>query len=184
MHFMRKGIAGKGLALVMVAVLTAAGLPAMSAKEPKAKEKAAGSTIEGDIVAVGGKEPASAVLVTAIHLESSKSFVAASDRSGHFRFTGIPHGYYELAFAAGDRLHVGSVPVVVGPAARLKINVTLLDKPPYTETGEPVLIPVLGQPANAVAEVHGRYEKPWYRTKTGVATIIGASVAGLLILTR
>lgn len=183
---MKKTLGRTALALVLALGLAVGPLAhaADEAKPAKDQPKAGASTIEGDILAIGGKEPAGAVLVTGVHLESSKSFVAASDSSGHFRLTGIPHGYYELAFASGDKLHVGSVPVVVGPSARLKINVTLLDASPYSETGEPVMVPVLGQPANAIAEVRGSYEKPWYKTKTGVATIIGASVAGLLILTR
>lgn len=201
MLFMKTGVVGKGMALLM-AILMIAGVPAAAAdrpkaeepqkpvvppvspEQPKASEKSRGSTIEGDILAVGGKGPAGTVRVTAIHLESARSFDAISDSSGHFRISDIPHGYYELAFAVWDKLHVGTVPVVVGPNARLKINVTLLDRSPYSETGEPVMIPVIDKPANALAEVHGKYEKPWYKTKTGVATIIGASIAGLLILTH
>ena len=200
MLFMKMGVAGKGMALLVAVLMLAtppavvaaeepkaeekAVVPPVNAQPPKATEKAGGSTIEGEILAVGGKGPAATVRVTAIHLESAKSFDAISDSSGHFRISDIPHGYYELAFAVWDKLHVGTVPVVVGPGARLKINVTLLDKSPYSESGQPVMIPVIDKPANALAEVHGKYEKPWYKTKTGVVTIIGASVAGLLILTH
>src|SRR5262245_24251906 len=174
----------RAASLLLIVLLAYAGIPAQGAEERKPEQKAGGSTIEGDILAVGGKDAASAVLVTGVNLESSKSFVAASDGKGHFRLAGIPHGYYELAFATKDGLHVGNVPVVVGPGSRLKVKVTLLDAAPYSETGEPVLVPVLGQAANALADVHGSYEKPWYKTKTGVATIIGSSVARCLTLTR
>jgi len=108
----------------------------------------------------------------------------ASSSSGHFRLDGIPRGYYELAIALGDKLHVGSVPVVVGPDARLKIDVVLNDTLPVSESGDPVVIPVLDQTANAGAEVKGLYQKPFLKTKTGMATLIGSTVAGLLILTR
>ena len=160
-------------------------LPVSAADEPKgSREKAGASTLEGDILDVGGKKPAAGVLVTAVHLESAKTYMAAASESGHFRLADIPHGYYELAFALATKLHIGSVPVVVGPGTKLKIDVILNDTVPLTETGEPVLVPVLDQPANAGAEVLGAYQKPFLKTKTGLATVIGSAIAALLILTN
>jgi hypothetical protein len=170
-------------ALVLVVVLAGAPFARAADEANPAAAKDSGSTLEGDITG-GGTEPGAAVLVTAIQLETSKSFVTATTTPGHFRITGLPHGYYELAFATGDKLHVGSVPVVVAPGARLKMKVNLIDTPPYSESGDPVLIPVLDQPANAVAEVRGNYEKPWYKKNVGKATIIGGSVLMLLLLTN
>jgi len=171
----------RGLSIALAAVI-ALGLPAVAADQPKGgRVKQGDSTIEGDVLAIDGK-PAAAALITAVHLEGSKTYMTAVSPSGHFKLSDIPHGYYELAIALGDKLHVGSVPVVVSPGGTLKIDVVLNDTVPVTDSGDPVVVPILNQTANAGAEVKGLYQKPFFKTKTGIATIIGTSLAALLIL--
>jgi len=173
-----------GAFLIALALGLAAGCAARAPKEQRPPAVKGGSTIEGDILAVGGKEPAAASLVTAIHLETSKSYVSATSASGHFQLSGVPHGYYELAIASGDKLHVGAVPLVVGPDARIKIDVTLLETAPVSDTGDPVIIPILGQPATGGAKIAGLDHKPFFKTPAGKATAIAGSVLLLLLVTH
>lgn len=167
---------------VSLAIATAlAGVPAGAAPKP---DRPAGVTIEGDILAEGGGS-AEGALVTAVHLESSQMFLSEkTGSSGHFRITGLPYGYFQLAVTQGGKLHLGLVPVNVGPGAHLKIDLTLLAQYPVTETGEPVTIPLLGKPAEAGIEIRGLDRKPFFKTTAGAATLIGGSVGLLLLLTN
>jgi len=168
-----------GMALVVMTGFTAA---APKQKTGSRSMGAGDSTIEGEILAVGGKEPAASALVTAVHLEGSKTYMVTADSGGHFSISGLPRGYFEISIMMGDKLHIGNTPVFVGPKVRQKVDIVLNDVVPLTDNGDPVVVPVLDQPANAGADVKGLYQKPFLKTKTGLATLIGSTLAALLIL--
>jgi len=167
-----------GMALVVMTGFTAA---APKQKTGSRSMGAGDSTIEGEILAVGGKEGAASALLTAIHLEGAKTYMVTADSGGHFSLSGLPRGYFTLAIVMGDKLHVGNTPVFVGPKVRQKVDIVLTDAVPL-ENGDPVVVPVLDQQANAGAEVKGLYQKPFLKTKSGMATLIGSILAALLIL--
>ena len=168
--------------LAVVVLMLASGAPVEGA--PKAPKGSSGVAIEGDIVAEKRKAAVGAV-VSAIHLESSKVYRAEpASGSGHFQIRDLPHGYYQLAVMHAQTLHAATVPVNVPPGARLKLGVTLLATAPVSETGEPVTLPILDQSATAGAEIDGMDRKPFFKTKAGVATLIGGSAGLLLLATR
>ena len=160
---------------------------ASAAKAPKKPKEAAGGVgIEGVILDEEGKAAGGAVL-TAVHLESSKIYHAEpASSSGSFRLTGIPYGYYQIAVAEGGTLHAATVPVNIGPASNLKLDIILLASKPVSEGGseESVTLPILGESATAGAQIKGLDRKSFFKTKAGIATVIGGSAMLLLLATH
>ena len=182
------------LRFIAMLVAAAAALPVL------AKESAAqgGVKLEGRIQFAEGTRPASGAVLSAIHLESGKAYRAEPASSGGFyMLRGLPYGYYQFSIETGATVHAAMRPVNVIPGRARELNLILhASKAAGGETGaessaaesaellrpaeEEVLLPVLNVRATATAEVVEE-KISFFKTRPGVATLIGGSLLILLL---
>jgi len=95
-------------------------------------------TLTGRIFLADGVTPRGGVVVKAANLITSQVFEShETDRSGHYAFSGLPSGQYQVAVEAGEGLYVNEahVPVIQGRKTlfSMSLNPRAQDNPPPQE---------------------------------------------------
>lgn len=150
-----------------------------------ARQKAApaGIRIEGMVFLDSTTAPIPGAVVSATHLDSGKVFTAApSAPDGRYSLTGLPFGYFEFSVEAGGVLHAASGVASVEPRRNQTLDLRLL-KPGGPSAADSPPIAGFGRPVSVDAEIVGLSNSPpFFKTKAGIATIIGGSALLLLLL--
>jgi hypothetical protein len=165
-----------------------AGGPAWAASKKKS-ERPAGSRLVGQVRAADGKTPAKGVIVEVRPLNGGTSLRSApSDRKGRFAIEGIPYGWAEVLVVTDAGGFLGDQALNLPPGKKVEITLALLtlaDRPESWWT-ERHLEPPADLPADRVAGLAQSSQKltgvEYWKSPTGLAILIGASVAALAVI--
>ena len=156
--------------LVTVVAAVACVLPgSMAADEATSPET---SRIEGKITSGSKKAPVADATVLAYHLATGTIFRSQpTAENGRFEFSGLPHGYFDMAVEAPDGLYVANQVVNVPPDGRAVSNFNLRPGGAGSESRD---FPGSDQAASGIATFAG---KSFSRKPKGIAIWTGSSVA-------
>ncbi len=134
------------------------------------------SRIEGEITSGPKKTPVAGATVLAYHLATGRIFRSQpTAENGRFEFSGLPHGYFDMAVEAPDGLYVANQVVNVPPDGRAVSNFNLR---PGGAGSEPRDFPGSDQAASGIAAF---IEKSFWRKPKGIAIWSGSAVAAVAV---